>query len=295
MKPWNIKNLKLKNYPHFDAQMGEKKIKALVENPERVASHPFHPFLFFEEKYQPFRPSGKPVKTRPIRYACRSDSYIYSRYRHKLAVEYEKLLESKGLANSILAYRHIPVNKESDKGKSNIDFAKEVFDKIRELGNCVVVTADISSYFDSIDHNNLKSIWGRLIGQKILPADHYAVFKSLTAYSDVDYKELCRELGFFGEKQTHWGTRDGYLVSRKELPTQLCSNVEFRDILKLRKAAGRPILNTNDESYGIPQGAPLSDVLANSYLIDFDSIVLSYVESLNGFYYRYSDDLLLIM
>lgn len=111
----------------------------------------------------------------------------------------------------------------------------------------------------------------------------------------MDYKELCRELGFFGEKQTHWGTRDGYLLSRKELPTQLCSNVEFRDILKLRKAAGRSILNTNDEFYGIPQGAPLSDVLANSYLIDFDSIVLNYVESLNGFYYRYSDDLLLII
>ena len=176
MKPWNIKNLKLKNYPHFDAKMGEKKIKALIENPERVASHPFHPFLFFEEKYQPFRPSGKPVKTRPIRYACRSDSYIYSRYRHKLAVEYEKLLESKGLENSILAYRHIPVNKGSHKGKSNIDFAKEVFDKIRELGNCVVVTADISSYFDSIDHNNLKSIWGAFNWSKNLTSGSLCSF-----------------------------------------------------------------------------------------------------------------------
>lgn len=295
MKPWNIEDLKLKHYPHFDAVLGKKKIAALIENPGRVSSHPFHPFLFFEEKFKPFRPSGKPIKIRPIRYACRADSYIYSRYRHKLATEYEELLKSSGLNESILAYRHIPTVEGGTKGKSNIEFAKEVFDTIREVGNCVVVTADISSYFDSIDHDKLKTMWGRLIGKAHLPPDHYAVFKSLTAYTDVDYKELCRELGFFGEKRTLWGKRDGYLLGKKEMPTQLCSNSEFREILRKRKLAKKPILNKNNKPYGIPQGAPMSDVLANSYLFDFDVKVLDYVKKRKGFYFRYSDDLLLII
>ncbi len=190
MKPWDIENLKLKHYPHFDAELSKKKIAALVENPERVSTHPFHPFLYFEEKYKPFRPSGKPIKIRPIRYACRADSYIYSRYRHILATAYEKLLKSNGLDKSVLAYRHIPLKDSGAKGKSNIEFAKDVFDKINEVGNCVVVTADISSYFDSIDHAALKSMWGRLIGKAHLPSNHFALFKSLTSYTDVDYKEL---------------------------------------------------------------------------------------------------------
>lgn len=138
-------------------------------------------------------------------------------------------------------------------------------------------------------------MWGRLIGKEFLPPDHFAVFKSLTAYTDVDYKELCRELNFFGKKKTIWGDRDGYLISRNDLPTQLCSNSKFREIIKSRKAAGSPILNPNTNTFGIPQGAPMSDILANSYLLDFDSLVLEYVKKRDGFYYRYSDDLLIII
>lgn len=295
MKPWDIDNLRAKRYPHFDAPISKKNIIKLIDNPKLVASHKFHPFLYFEEKFQPFRPQGKKVKIRPIRYACRADSYIFTRYRHKLAVKYEEELKSHGISECVLAYRHIPVTVGSERGKSNIEFAKEIFDVIADMKNCVVVTADISSYFDSIDHVRLKAVWGDLIGKKTLPDDHFAVFKNLTNYRDVDYKELCRALGYFGQKKTRFGTRDGYLVSKKDIPTQICSNAKFRSVIRDYKAKGINIVNKNKEAWGIPQGSPMSDVLANAYLFEFDTIVNKYAKENGGFYYRYSDDIIVIL
>ncbi|WP_449400480.1 reverse transcriptase domain-containing protein [Chryseobacterium wanjuense] len=46
---------------------------------------------------------------------------------------------------------------------------------------------------------------------------------------------------------------------------------------------------------GIPQGLPLSAVLANIYLLDFDrNIIKEIVRKYRGYYRRYSDDLLII-
>jgi hypothetical protein len=70
--------------------------------------------------------------------------------------------------------------------------------------------------------------------------------------------------------------------------------VEFR-----QKIAGgngnKSLIDRNYKPYGIPQGAPLSDVLANLYLIDFDAIVAGWVRDAGGAYYRYSDDLLFVV
>ncbi|MEL7529025.1 MAG: hypothetical protein AAFN16_24880, partial [Pseudomonadota bacterium] len=69
-----IENKDLKNYPHFDAPLSKKEIRALVSNPERVASNRFFPLLSYLDEWQPYRSGvgGKPQKkSRPIRYACR--------------------------------------------------------------------------------------------------------------------------------------------------------------------------------------------------------------------------------
>lgn len=50
----------------------------------------------------------------------------------------------------------------------------------------------------------------------------------------------------------------------------------------------------NLKTYGIPQGAPISDLLANLYLIDFDQTVHAMASAMGGAYYRYSDDILII-
>lgn len=51
----------------------------------------------------------------------------------------------------------------------------------------------------------------------------------------------------------------------------------------------------NEYDYGIPQGAPISDLIANFYLLEFDSVMASYAHERGGRYMRYSDDILLIL
>jgi len=292
-----LDKLRLKRYPHFDDHMSKEKIGTLVGNPALVARHPFRPFLYFEQSFTKFRLEkglAPTKKTRPIRYACRADSYIYSKYRHILYGSYEELLDKEGLSDSIIAYRNIQKTDGSG-GKCNIDFAKEAFETILEFQNCVVVTADISSYFDTIDHYTLKTRWASLLGVTRLPDDHFAVFKSLTKHSHVDYIDLCRELGLFGKKKTKHGEIEGFLKSRQEMDTQICDSKTFRELVARRLAEKVPIIQTNLKSYGIPQGAPLSDLLANLYLIEFDKAVSAYCKARGGVYFRYSDDVLLII
>ena len=54
-------------------------------------------------------------------------------------------------------------------------------------------------------------------------------------------------------------------------------------------------IEKNFKPYGIPQGSPISDLLANLYLLDFDRIVAGWVKEIGGDYYRYSDDILLVL
>ncbi len=78
------------------------------------------------------------------------------------------------------------------------------------------------------------------------------------------------------------------------MPKQLCSGQEFR--LKIAGSNQYPsIIEKHKDSFGIPQGAPLSDLLANLYLIEFDELIANRVRSLGGMYYRYSDDILVIV
>ena len=77
------------------------------------------------------------------------------------------------------------------------------------------------------------------------------------------------------------------------MPKQLCTGKEFR-----RRIAGgngeESLIEINFKTYGIPQGAPISDLLANIYLLDFDCVIAEEVRAIGGTYYRYSDDILII-
>lgn len=286
---------KPKHYPHFDAIMSEAQAKALVSNPSSVASHKFFPFLFYNQRWTKFSEKGQKgdVKERPIRYSARADSYIFSYYRHLLSQLYEAELIRSGLQNTVLAYRR--VTDASGKGKCNIHFANEAFQSIRELGDCCAIALDISSFFESLDHSVLKKQWCHLLKSSQLPRDHFRVFKAITSYSVVSKDELYERLGYIGNKyvsKTGLPIK-GYLIDRNKVPTRLCTGAEFRE-----KVAGgngdRSLIQRNWKPYGIPQGSPISDLLANFYLLDFDRAVKEKVAALGGEYYRYSDDILII-
>ncbi|WP_233997776.1 hypothetical protein, partial [Erythrobacter sp. HI0077] len=127
-----------------------------------------------------------------------------------------------------IAYRKI--QGPTGRGKCNIEFARDVFDTIKRLGDCYVITLDISKFFESLDHERIRKLWENLLEVRSLPADHKAVYKALTDYRWVDRTEAYRRLGYFGEKLTEKGEKiEGYLTPFAMMPKQLCSPAEFRD------------------------------------------------------------------
>jgi len=287
----------IRNYPHFDAPLSLSEIRSLVTDPVRVAANTFYPFLHFEESWNPYRSGGaiKPDrKIRPIRYGARRDAYIFTYYRRKLARIYEDRLKSLEIQDCPIAYRKI---KHPDgRGKSNIDFAKEAFDTIDRLRNCTAVALDIKGYFDNLDHERIKGIWCDLLGLERLPSDHYAVFKNITQYRYVDQRAVYTRLGYFGKKGSGKSSTVGFLVPYEKMPKQLCSNADFREKICGGDPVNYPsLIQKNQNSYGIPQGSPISDLIANFYLLNFDKLMSEFARKAGGVYRRYSDDILFII
>lgn len=246
--------------------------------------------------------TDKTVKQRPLHYASHFDALIYAYYAHLLGKKYEaKLKEDPELDKAVLAYRTIPISKENKKGKSNIHFAHNVFEEINnrvdEEGDLAVLTIDLKSFFSTLHHETLYSIWAYALGKTELPADHYNVFKSCTNFSYVLYNDL--------KKQGKRHFDESRLAKIRRTKGYKCffeTNEDFRTAIKEgrlpiyknpfrsnRKEDGRK------EMVGIPQGLPISAVLANLYLIDFDKTIINEIcRELGAHYRRYLDDILVL-
>ncbi len=288
----------LKHYPHFDAPISLREIRRLVTDPDRVATNPFYPFFLYEESWQPYRPTdaAKPdKKMRPIRYGARRDAYIFAFYRRKLSRLYETRLRDMGIEDSPIAYRQV-LKPGRGGGKCNIDFAKDAFDEIDRLGNCVAVALDIKGYFENLDHSRIKRLWCDLLGVEKLPQDHYAVFKNITKYRFVDQRAVYSRLSYFGLRERNGKKIPGFLKPFRDMPKQLCSNADFRAKICGGDPAYQPsLVQKNTLPHGVPQGAPISDLIANFYLLEFDRVMAEYARMRGGRYMRYSDDILLIL
>jgi hypothetical protein len=135
-----------------------------------------------------------------------------------------------------------------------------------------------------------------MLGVAKLPKDHLKVFRAVTSYAVVNKQAVYERLGHFGQKRqsTNRTSIPGYLTPFSKMPKQLCTGAEFRH--KIAGGDGRKsLIELNFKPYGIPQGSPISDLLANLYLLDFDRTVAEHVLALGGTYYRYSDDILIIV
>ncbi|PES83462.1 reverse transcriptase [Bacillus anthracis] len=275
----DFKRYHTKNYKHFDNKVSIKNAVDRVTNPCWVKRHGFYPFIHFSMEIHKYnnemKGKEKPEpKERKIYYASHIDSFIYKYYGDLLNDMYNKLAIKRGIDSVATAYR-----KKSD-GKCNIHFAKEVIDYIKSNNQVFIYVADFKSFFDELDHKFLKKQLQIVLEKETLPEDYYAVFKSITKYSWVDKTKIDELL------QKKYKNKE----KRKKL-TRLLDGKDFRRFKKDNKQN----VEYNKNNYGIPQGAGLSSVCSNIYLLDFDEKLKNYVKSCGGLYRRYCDDLIIVI
>lgn len=261
---------RVRGYPHFDRRVSARFASSFVPNPVNIARHSFLPFIGYTKTVPRYRANEGRVedKNRQILYASHLDGLIYAYYAQILSRQLDCVLSAEPSGHSVLAYRSL--------GKSNIDFANEAFDNIEASAPCAAMCFDITGFFDNMRHDVLKRAWGSLLKASTLPADHYAVFRSITRYSWVERKRVYEEF-----------TIDAEALQRGL--NRICTAAEFRECVR-RKG----LINTNRQNFGIPQGSPISAVLSNIYLLDFDRRMCQLANDIGGHYRRYSDDILWI-
>lgn len=273
-----------KNYLHFDYPLSSEKFYTYITVPHNIEKHAFYPFIHFELSSRKIKKIGfkivkgkkriivekQPTKIRPIKYSSHIDGHIYAYYAHLLSPYYEEVLLKKQIHRSVLAFRKLP------NSPNNIDFAKKVFDEVKERQNCSVICLDIKSFFDELDHDLLKKAWLNLLNVDELPIDHYKVFKSITNYSYVN-KNLVYENLNLSLNRYHKGLK------------RLCDSEGFREKIRNQK-----IIIKNSTKKGIPQGSAISAFLSNIYMMDFDEQLKKEVDKVGAKYYRYCDDILII-
>lgn len=311
-----------------------KWIEPYVTNPNSIAKHAFLPFIHKTALVKKFRKkydeavgalhiaserddSGlrqASTKKRELFYASHLDSLIFGYYAKILSDQYEIKLKNDAfkLHDVVNAYRSIPVNTEKidSSNKCNIDFANDVFKYILDYAqnDFCVIAFDITSFFDNLDHALLRKVWADILNTERLPADHFNVFKNISRFSHIDIVDIFKH--FQNKIYTRKFSKEGPLppirqkkISRiKYLRNQnaiaFCTKDEF---LKIKGKLLQPSKTKKDKfgeitkrDVGIPQGSPISSVLANIYLLHFDKVINDFAVSNGGIYRRYSDDMVAI-
>lgn len=265
-----------RNYFHFDESVSPETARNLATNPGRVSKWGFLPMLHCMLSTRKVKRLSngtleKKSKERPIEYAAHKDAAIYAAYGFLLTGEYEKELQTRELSDVVTGFR-------PSTQRCNIDFAKESFDWIANKGPCVALAFDIENFFNALDHSILKTQWSQVMGRGRMSDDHFAVYRSLTRYSYVDRSEVFKEFGISLSNPRAGGR------------TRICSSEDFR--LRVR---GKGLIRVNNTPRGIPQGSPMSAVLSNIYMLDFDADVYEQVSRVGGLYRRYCDDMLCVV
>lgn len=200
-------------------------------------------------------------------YASHTDAIILSFYASLLKNSYEKVINGTLANESVIGYRRIPLTKH--RNKSNIDFSRDVFRIIRTANDSVLFCIDIKDFFGNIEHRKLYHSVMRF--RKDIPEENLRVIvRSVSNYRYVFRNDIENKLGKDAQ---------GWTDSRNY-------NKLIRDTNLIHK---------NKRRKGIPQGSPISDILANIYLYDFDIWLSEEVGQYHGIYRRYSEDILIIV
>jgi len=220
---------------------------------------------------------------------------------------YNDKLEETGIESCVTSYRRIKINPDNPHSshKSNSDFAADVFNFIlqHEDEHLIAITFDVKSFFDTLKHDKLKKAICKVLDVTTLRRDYYNVFKNITKFSFVNENELFKEFADDILIKTNSGLiRKSKVSKRRYLRNQKAIAFCEIDDFKPRVLAKNLVVSNNftnaiskvKRTQGIPQGSPISAVLANLYMLSFDQNIYKYVSEIGGLYRRYSDDMVVI-
>lgn len=310
--------------PKIDVHKRYEEIYTKVHDETFVADHGFFPLIHSVIKERKFKkvPNGtgrahsykkgdehkKTAKLRPLHYATHIDAMIYGCYAEKLLKLYEiELNQHSGLTDCVIAYRKIEIeetdeedaeNEDELPGKSTIHFAHEAFEEIkaRAIDGCVVLMFDIKSFFSELNHEKLKKAWCSLLKVEKLDRAHFNVYKAATNFRYILKDELRVSSAKKGRRSEFDEKKLASIRKYQGIESFFSSIEDFKLAIKNKelKVYKHPFMK-NKRPVGIPQGLPISAVLANLYLLEFDKAVLDrLVNGAGGFYRRYSDDIMII-
>lgn len=262
-----------KPYAHFDLRvsLSMPSIRKYVMDRTKIVTHSFYPFIHFEKKNSRYGKKG-PKKPRELYYCSHLDRCVYQRYAFLLNYQYNIWACENNIDDVAIAYR-------DNLGKNNIDFAKDAFDAIRSFPQCFILVGDFTNFFDNLEHQYLKKMMCEVLGVERLPQDYFSVFKNITRFSSWDWKDIVKAAG---ENIAERGVRKK-INSKETVLTKEQFQKNKKDIKK------------NIFGVGVPQGAPISAVLSNIYMIKFDKDIKRYVICKGGIYMRYSDDFIIVL
>lgn len=277
---------KKRTYKHFDAPLdldNEKDFGRVVSTLKNIRTHQFLPLVKFVKKDVRYRRDKNRIvkrtkKERPIMYASHLDAHIYGFYANQWAKRYEDFVKQKNIGDNAIAYRKIVGETDNQRGKNNIAFAQEVFEHIQDTGTCSVIIADISKFFDTLNHKILKEQVAMILGNR-LSDEEYKVLRSLTLFRYVlnDSRQKKKPSTYIK------------FISRiaRKIKQDDCSLAQA-----VYESGRTGVIKDNRTTVGIPQGSPLSGLLANIYMSLFDA---EFVKKFpNTLYRRYSDDIAIV-
>lgn len=308
METWKLKEKHFKKYYHFDNQIDfdNKDYIQTFKNKvlaAKLEGYKFLPFIrttlkirklskikkYQEENKIKKVPDSERIKTRILTYCGHKDALVFNYYRHLLSEEYERFLKDNDINNNVIAYRKIETSCGSGRCKSNINFAAEAFSEVvrftKKYNKCAVLTFDISNFFDNIDHRFLYKQLCKILRVDKLSKDWYKIFCNITKFHYVELKDVKKVL------KDNKIRKD--IKNKTFFPHIFDKNKKDLHSEYFRKfILGAKLLKKNNS--GIPQGSPISDILANLYLNEFDIALRNLEKEYSGFYRRYCDDIIFI-
>jgi len=266
LESYKEKKLRKKAYLHFDPPISPDKAVIFATNPYEVTSHSFYPFIHWIEETPRYKKDEEGLrhmnlKKRDLYKAAHADSAIFSWYAFILEQCYEQKVCDSKINDVVIAYRTLR--------KSSYDFANEAFTFIQIAEKPIsAMCYDIESFFDRLDHGLLLEKCTAILGRPLLE-DELFVLNQVTKFNFVKDEDTNVIKDF----------KDRY---------RLCSPSQFRT-----QIGDNNLIQKNEKIYGIAQGTPISAILSNIYLFDFDKEISRETKNRNALYRRYSDDILL--